>query len=556
MQFKSSFFATTVVLFFTIFLVKGQVLQSSNLPIFIIDTQGRGIVNEPKTLAKLGIIDNGIGKRNNVTDPQNDFKGTIGIEFRGSTSQDLFPKKPYGFEVWDSTKTSITKKILGFPSESDWVLNPLYNDKTLMRDPIAYWLARQSGRYASRTKHVEVIIDGRYEGVYVLQEKVKRDKNRVDIEKILPTDNSGDNLTGGYIVKIDKETGSSIVKKWSSSYRPDERSQARPLFQVEYPKAIDMSNNQFEYIKAYVNAFETNLYGPVFRDPTNGYAKYIDVNSFIDFFLLNEITRNVDGYRLSTYLYKNRDSKGGKLTMGPAWDFNIALGNGDYYNGYKTQGWQYKVNDLMFPLPVGATVDDFFKAPGWWGRLLDDFSFSEKTYNRWKTLRSGQWSDAKIKNFIDSTATNLNEAQARNFQRWPVLGKYVWPNYYVGQTHKDEVAWMQNWLVQRIAWIDGQLKEIGILTATEQALDQKLLSAYPNPLEDNNSIVYEVPQRSKVNLQLYDILGRSVRIFVNENQTAGKYEINWQSQDLEQGVYILDYQLDDKSMVKKKIIKN
>jgi hypothetical protein len=534
---------------------QAQVLESSNLPIVIFDTQGRGIVNEPKTLVKVGIIDNGLGKRNKVTDPQNDYKGLAGVEFRGSTSQDLFPKKPYGIELWDSTKTSITRKILGFPTESDWILNPLYNDKTLMRDPVAYWLARQTGRYASRTKHVELIVDGRYEGIYILQEKIKRDVSRVDIEKLALTDNTGDALTGGYIVKIDKETGSGIAKKWNSNYRPDDRSQARPLFQVDHPKAIELSSNQFEYIKAYVNAFEQNLFGPNFADPTNGYAKYIDVNSFVDFFLLNEITKNVDGFRLSTYFYKNRDSKGGKLTMGPAWDFNIALGNGDYYEGYKPQGWQYKVNDRMYPIPAGG-YDDVFKTPAWWGRLLDDFSFAQKTYTRWKSLRNNQWSDAKLNGFIDSTATAITESQSRNFQRWPVLGKYVWPNYYIGKTHQDEVSWMKSWMAQRVAWIDGQLKEIGVLTATEQLAEGRILKVYPNPIENQTNLSYDVPQKGKVLLQVYDLMGRPVQTLVNETQPAGTYQIAWQTQSISQGIYILDFQLDDYSVVKKKIVKH
>ena len=532
-----------------------QVLESSNLPIIIFNTEGRGIRDEPKTLVKLGIIDNGPGKRNKVTDPQNDYKGLAGIEYRGSTSQDLFPKKPYGIELWDSTQTSTTKKILGFPSESDWVLNPLYNDKTLMRDPVAYWLARQTGRYASRTKHVELIVDGRYEGIYILQEKIKRDKNRVDIDKITLADNTGDPLTGGYIVKIDKETGSAIEKKWNSNYRPDDRSQAKPLFLVDSPKALDLTSNQFEYIKAYINSFEQNLFGSNFADPTNGYAKFINVDSFVDFFLLNEITKNVDGFRLSTYFYKSRDSKGGKLTMGPAWDFNIALGNGNYYDGYKPQGWQHKVNDRMFPIPTGG-YDDAFKAPNWWARLLDDFTFAEKTYKRWKNLRSNQWSDAKLNGFIDSTATVITEAQTRNFQRWPVLGQFVWPNYYIGKTHQDEVNWMKGWLTQRVAWIDGQLKEIGILTATEPLTEGKALRAYPNPVETEANISYEVPQRGKVLLQLYDLMGRPIQTLVNETQSAGIYETIWQAQGLRQGIYILDFQIDGTSIVKKKMLKN
>ena len=180
-------------------------LSTSNLPIIKVDTKGKKIYDEPKILADMEIIYNGVGKINSVKDKPSGYLGKTGIEFRGSTSQLFFPKKPYGIELWvDSTEKSRKSTLLGMPEESDWVLNATYNDKTLMRDVLSYDLANRMGRYATRTRYCEMMVNNNYEGLYILMEKVKKDKNRVDVSTLKLTDNTGDDVTGGYILKIDK----------------------------------------------------------------------------------------------------------------------------------------------------------------------------------------------------------------------------------------------------------------------------------------------------------------------------------------------------------------
>lgn len=172
--------------------------QSSNLPIVIIDTYGQEIPDEPKILARMGIIDNGEGQRNHLHDPRNNYDGLIGIEVRGSTTR-WFPKKQYAVETRDHFGNDSTVSLLGFPPEEDWILYAPYSDKSLMRNVLAYKLSNDLGRYASRTRFCELVLNGSYEGVYVLMEKIKRDRNRVNISKLLPTDIAGDAVTGGYI---------------------------------------------------------------------------------------------------------------------------------------------------------------------------------------------------------------------------------------------------------------------------------------------------------------------------------------------------------------------
>ena len=160
---------------------------SSNLPIVIINTSGQTIPDNPKILAHMGIIDNGFGNRNHVTDSFNIYNGRIGIELRGSWSQ-TFPQKQYGIETWDSINVSFDTTMMGMPVESDWVLYAPYNDKTCMRNVLVYDIANKSGHYASRTRFCELLLNNEYKGIYVMMEKVKRDVNRVDISKLTPTD--------------------------------------------------------------------------------------------------------------------------------------------------------------------------------------------------------------------------------------------------------------------------------------------------------------------------------------------------------------------------------
>ena len=243
------------------------VVTSSNLPIVKITTNNQVIVDDPKITVDMGIIDNGPGVRNNTEDPFNNFNGKVGIEIRGSSSQS-FPKKQYGFELVDGTGKSIDGSILGMPAKDDWILFAPYNDKSLIRDALAYRLAHDMGRYSSRFKFCELFIDGGYKGVYVMLEKIKRDKNRVSIDKLDPDEISGDNLTGGYIFKIDKETGSG-GDGWTSSHQPPRRSGNQTITELltdnrltlDLGKLVSNKTNTVDLFVGYrfwLNKFGTN----------------------------------------------------------------------------------------------------------------------------------------------------------------------------------------------------------------------------------------------------------------------------------------------------------
>jgi hypothetical protein len=512
-----------------------SVFTSSNLPIVVIDTHGQTIVDEPKITADMGIIDNGEGVRNYLTDPFNNYDGSIGIEIRGSSSQQ-FPKKQYGVETRDSAGADMNVSLLGLPDEADWVLSAPYSDKSLIRDALTYTLARQTGRYASRARFCEVVINGDYKGLYVLFEKIKRDKNRVNVSKMAVVDTAGDKLTGGYIVKMDKLDGSD-TQGWYSGFPPYPGAWQQVYYQYHYPEYADLAPQQRAYIQRWMRDFEIAMELPTYADTALGYPHYIDVESFVDGILVSELGKNVDSYRLSTFFHKDRDSKGGKLVMGPLWDFNHAFGNSDYYDGALTDGWQL----IYLATNQNFHAIDVWQGPFWWKKLFEETGFAVRMYDRWMALRSGVFSDAAIAATIDSLTGMLSEAQARNFDRWPILGMYVWPNAYVAQTYAEELEYVKHWVWDRLQWMDAALGMESVTPGEgtdgfpgQIVLDQN----YPNPFNAGTEISYRLPSAAHIRLTVYDVLGREVRVLVDEHAAAGVHRARVDANGLASGVYL------------------
>ena len=413
----------------------------SKLPLVIVDTLGKWIPDEPKIPAKMKIIYDESGGRNFVGSNKVHFEGKIGIEVRGKTSQQ-FPKKQYGFKILDKKGQDLKISLLGMPADSDWILHGPYSDKSLMRNFLAYEFSNRIGQYATRTKFVEVFLKttgeteirpGDYVGVYLLMEKIKRSQDRVDIQALKPSDNKEPEITGGYIIKIDKVDFDDTI--FSSIYGTQ--------FILVYPDGNTITEKQKAWIQSYMNAFERTLRFRNFNDPKRGYAKYIDTASFIDHLIINEIFRNIDGLRLSTYIYKDRNKK---LAMGPVWDFNLSMGNADYFEGWKPDGW------MVYTTPV----------PFWWHQLLADRTFAKQFADRWRELRKDTLATAKIMATIDETVELLDEAQRRNFQRWPIFGQYIWPNPYpLPRSYEGEIKRLKSFLKARVEWIDGRIGTVG-----------------------------------------------------------------------------------------------
>lgn len=475
---------------------QGMTLQSSNLPIIKIFTQGQVIQDDPKITVNMKIIDNGPGIRNYVSDTVYTYDGFAGIEIRGSSSQ-MFPKKSFGIETRDSLGNDLDTSLLGLPGESDWVLNANFSDKSLMRNVLSYEMAHWMGHYASRHRYCEVMINGQYQGVYIFLEKIKRDADRVDIAKMTPADTTGDDLTGGYILKIDKTTGSSGAGFYSAY--PPPNNGPLPSIQFEYPDYSEILPVQATYIQSYVDSMEQALHGSNFTDPLLGYRNFLDVSAFIDYFLINEFAKNVDGYRISTFFYKPKDSDGRLMKIGPVWDYDIAWGNANYNGGNSTSGYAY-----IFP-----SNTDPNQVPFWWSRFMQDPYFKNTMRCRWESLRDSILSTATLNAWVDSVGTLLDESQDRNFTLWPILGTYVWPNPspypsdYAGV--KQE---LKNWLVNRATWLDNFLPGTCTLTGMPEMTGQSNGTAYPNPATDDSWLLFPDDQFRRGMLNVYDAAGK------------------------------------------------
>jgi len=525
-------------------LVSGaQALTSSNLPIIVINTNGQEIPDDPKITADMGIVYNGEGARNNVTDPFNHYNGKIGIEIRGQSSQ-MFPMKSYSIELWDNAGASLDKSLFGLPKESDWVLYAPYTDKTLMRNFLAYTFSREMGHWASNCRYVEVVVNGDYKGIYVFMEKIKRGSGRVPVSKIASTDVSGDALTGGYIFSIDKEPDG----WYSAVYPPYGNTGQNIRFSYIYPKLSSIVTAQQDYLKKYVDSFETALNSEQFQDKQTGWRKYADEASFIDYSIVNEISRNVDGYRLSAYFNKDRQSKGGKIIAGPAWDYDLAFRNANYCRGAETTGWAYQFNR--------DCPQDFFQLPFWWYQFEKDSAYLAKYRCRWKQLREGSLSDTRIFKLIDSVVALTTEARTRHFQRWPVLGQYIWPNPQpIPTSYTGEITTLKEWLIARTSWISSAIPNAGPCYDYPAAEKASIIPAfYPNPITNHFTLDIKSKLAQSLSVQITDAMGRSMWKQTYSLQYGENY-YTVQTDQWTPGIYLLSYKASGGEKGTKKLLK-
>lgn len=531
---------------------------SSNLPIVKIDTHGQSIpYDDPRIVADMEIIYNGNDQRNHVNDPANNYSGKISMEIHGESSAG-WDKKSYAIETQNTDGSNRNVPLIDLPEENDWILYAPYYDRSLMRNVLTYDLARKMGWYAPRTRYCELVLNGEYHGLYVLTEKIKRDKNRVNINKLKPDEISGDDVTGGYILRIDKEPWKD---GFDSPYPPFDGSDDVIRYQYRYPKAKDLAPEQIAYIKGYVLTFENVMHDSVYADPQTGYAKYLNVASFVDYVLINELSRNVDGYRLSAYFYKDKDSNGGRLTAGPVWDYNFSFGNAGYYDSWLTEGWQllYFADDTYF-----HQVDGFFM-PFWWKLLFTEKQFARRLSERWNELRRNILSEDSLFAVIDRFAAEIDEAQQRNFEIWPGPGATDlgggWfpddPRHNQIHSYTDEISQLKQWISGRMVWVDDHISQITAITSPSQAAVPygfKLFQNYPNPFNPVTTIGYRLSTGSRVTLTIHNVLGQKVAMLKNTWQEAGKYSVKFDASGLASGVYIYCLQIGNRHLIRKMIL--
>lgn len=508
------------------------IFTSTKLPLMIINTNGQTIPDEPRIVADMGLIDNGEGKLNSVFDSWNQYSGKISMEARGESSQG-FPKKSYSIELENNDGSSNNVSILGLPEENDFVLYAPYSDKTMIKNVLSFELYRRSGHWAPRTRYVELMINDDYKGIYVLTEKIKRDENRVDIDKLTSEDTSLPGLSGGYLMRRDKITRLDKNEYWKS---PVTQPYFEPLtYQYFDPEFKDLTPDQANYIKAWMQDFDQMMSGNNFKDPETGYKKYIKVNSFIDMMFLNEISKSVDAYMFSTYFYKENDADGGQLFAGPPWDCDLSFGNLNYGQ------------DNFMPYTYNFVYDNWSRVY-WWKRLMEDELYKNKVYCRWTKFRETIFRDENMENIIDSCIDKMGEeAINRNFIKYPILGKYVWPNAFYPKTYPEEIQRLKDWLFDRLAWIDnqwfnaGNCTDPGTDTQSMELAQNTFVKVFPNP-SDFSQLYFEVQLSksvSKLTVDICDVRGRVIQQKIAGPLHSGVHVIQFCNLSyLSPGIYI------------------
>ena len=474
------------------------------LPVVQLDVPG----HTPTSLLRIKrdgtirIIEQHDGSHNDLASRQPSFTHAIGVSIRGSSSSD-FPQKSFSVEL---RAAGVERKasVLGMPAEADWALVACWADKPCMRNMLAYAIAQQWGRWAPRTRFVEVFFNGAYQGLYQLIELPRQDRNRIDVPKPGPDETTGEALTGGYIFRreLSGKASRNVTpqRDWLSPTTAPGPYPHQQVYTYHYPREDSITAAQKSYLQRHVAAFEEAMKAATWADPTTGYRSWIDVASWADFMIVNEIAQNVDGYWKSMYITKARDAGGvrGKLLMTPVWDFNFAFGNADYRDGWRTDklnfnalvdfGGECSTTDWIRGGPplcdAGCCVTptetcstgrcwNLPIVPFYWQRVQSDAAFRRDLRCRWQEHRraGGSLDLARIEATIDAWKAQLVPlAVPRHFAKWPALRAYVWPNPYkvdpssapqagdsAAQFFEKEASWLKGWMGRRLRWLDANL---------------------------------------------------------------------------------------------------
>lgn len=364
--------------------VREEGIFSSHLPVVMIETDGQTITKEETIWSTISIIDNENGK--NYLGDEYQFQTAATLRYRGSSSI-MFDKKQYRlafFEEREGTKRN-NISVMGMPKEGDWVLNGPFLDRSLIRNSLLYDVSRDIMDWAPNTRYCEVFLEGVYQGVYLMVESVKVSDSRVDLK-----DFSLINGETAYMLQREMTgTGDNVINNFGTY-----AGKTYHELSIQYPSKQKLIERQKEWIRKDVSEFERILYSNQFDDKETGYSKYIDVDSFVDYYIINEFAMINDAGYLSTIVYKDL---GGKMKI-TVWDFNNAFDN--------------------YPSMPIASTEFSVHNNNWFERLIQDRSFTEKVVKRYHELRKGVLGDNYLIKIIDDTALYLGDSVDRNFAVW------------------------------------------------------------------------------------------------------------------------------------------
>ena len=349
-----------------------------------------------------------------------EFTSRMGIRGRGNSTWS-FPKKPW------KVKLDEKAELLGMPADKEWALLANYADRTLIRNIVAMKLSEICEfKWTPRMRSVEVYLNDEYQGVYTLCEHKKVSSDRVNIDLVSESDNDGDAVTGGYYLEIEEQQDETTCW-WTSMGVP-----------MMFSDPEEPTARQLEYVKSYFESFEQALQSKDWTEST-GYLKYIDVDSFVDYYIVQELTKNIDGnLRKSSFITKER---GQKMEMYHLWDFDLTLGNCGYFWG-----------------SVGNGPENFWiKLDKWYPHLFSDPAFVDRVQDRWNALMP---EFEKIPDFIDEQVKTLGEAIDRNFQRWSIYESVDWVYFPSLGSYEKELDYLKAFYTERLEWLDRELNKL------------------------------------------------------------------------------------------------
>ncbi|HYG24226.1 MAG TPA: CotH kinase family protein [Verrucomicrobiae bacterium] len=446
----------------------GAAQFTSDIPIILLDNIGGGLIPASRDQNAIVMVFEPVSGVASMTNPPS-LVTRAGINIRGLSTAG-FPKSSFAVEAWDEFNDDRDVRFCGMPAESDWVLYaPNQFDIPLIHNPLMHQLSRDIGRYASRTRFAEVFVNqsggnvmffppagGNYNGVYVVEEKIKRGKDRVDVDKLEPGVTAFPEVTGGYIFKndaVDPDEVRFFAGGLSNSFQV--------YVEPPGPEMVSpLRSAQNQFFTNRLNTFYAALNAANWTNPITGYAQYFDVDAGIDHHLLNVLALNADAFRISGYAHIPRN---GKITMGPIWDFDRALGTSRVeerpFNPRSWRGINYDGNTDFFNASI------FFNN-AWYRRLFRDPDFWQRYVDRYQDLRSDLWSTNRILALVDTLANEVRAAQPREVARWggsvgsdtsPRQGLHSANGYshdFGAGSYQSEIDFLKRWLLDRMEFID------------------------------------------------------------------------------------------------------
>jgi len=525
----------------------GAAAFTSDLPVVIWHNFGGGIppsaVTSPNAVGVFMLFDtnNPSGVTSLTNPPVIATRG--GAHVRGSSTEG-FAKRNLGIEFWtEVNREDRDLEVLGMPADSDWVLYaPNQFDRNYLHNPVAMELGRQMGHWAPRTRFAEFFFNtsggvvtypttagGNYNGVYVLMEKIKVNKDRLNIARLDAQDTNSVTITGGYSLKIDRANDTDDVNNFLPGTWPTGRFpwitsshagwNTQPII-FHDPDGVMIGSRpaQRNWFINYINEFEAALTGPSWTNPVTGYRAYIDEMQWIENHMLNIFTFNVDGYRLSGYFYKERDEPGqprsGKLKQGPLWDFDRSQGTGAVDpRPFNPRQWKRPITGDQGTDLFGNNDNTTGTRLGvrWWWQMFHDPDFWQNWVDRWQDLRDGGiWSTTNVLAIIDRFANEVRQAQPRNAQRWPSGDSVGTPNTgthsYDGYSHtftgtyQGDVDFLKRWWTDRLDFVETNF------------LKRPLLSIQGGPVAPNTVVTISSADGKPGTVTYYTLDGTDPRL--------------------------------------------